>query len=78
MPVSNKKIIFSDDDANDEAQAEMITKARQGINLSASSSKRQKLIGSSDEDESDTENAQTIKMFEEKINMNEKKANQVC
>lgn len=72
---ANKKIIFSD---NEEEAAPIQNKKFKSDPEQKNQLKKQKLIGSSDE-ESDTEaeNAKTMKMFENKLNLNEKKANQL-
>lgn len=73
VPIKNKKIVFSDDDEDEPIKQELKIKKRHS---NESSSKKQKLI---DSEESDTEadHAKTRKMFENKINLNEKKANQL-
>ena len=78
--VSNKKIKFSDDDDDTAQMATEHQKSRKVKSKEDSwnGTKKQKLIGSSsDEEDSEAENAKTLQMFEKKINLNEKKANQL-
>jgi len=77
--VTNKKILFSDDDEPAVAIETKTNKSKKtNESISPKGVKKQKLIDSSDDDEDrEAENAKTFQMLENKINLNEKKANQL-
>ncbi len=84
---ANKKIIFSDDEPEEKAVATSVRPTdkpikkqllEKGESKKSNQKKRPQLIDSDGESDSEKERAKTLQMFESKINLNEKKANQVC